>query len=66
MMITNAKDAAEWLVAWGWKPRKGIAKEAVRGLRVCAAVCRGARNFEMAQSYTDAADLITRHMQRPE
>ena len=62
MEIKDAADAAEWLRAWkrGGGMRKGIKSAAVKGLRMSAAICRGAGNVEMARGYAEAADLIER------
>lgn len=63
MDVKNAADAAAWLRAWDGAPRKGIAKETIRGLRMAASISKGARNFETAKGYTEAADLIAKNLE---
>ena len=58
MEITNAKAAREWLAAWGGKPRSGIAKATIDGLRTSASICRSYGNVDTAQGYEDAAAAI--------
>jgi len=58
MEITNKDQARKWLLAWDNKPPRGIALEAVRGLRKCEAICRGDGRREMAANYASAALLI--------
>lgn len=38
MMITNADDARAWIRAWGGKPRRGIAREVLRGVELAMAL----------------------------
>lgn len=42
MEITNAKTAREWLAAWANKPRPGILKEVIRGLKMGLSIMRSA------------------------
>lgn len=41
MMVTDRKTALEWLRSWAGKPRRGVLREVIRGLKMASSLSRG-------------------------
>lgn len=52
--VTNADEARAWVRVWGGKPRRGIAREVLRGLEMAATLALP----RAAEKYRAAAQVI--------
>lgn len=60
MNISNASEARAWLYAWGGRPRLGILREALRGVRMARGIVAGSRRYsaETVAGYDEAIAVL--------
>jgi len=58
MDITDARTARAWLAAWANKPRPGILKEAIRGLKMGISIMSGAPRRYTQEEVANAKEAV--------